>query len=902
MWTDLAEALSVFVRESPLASGCETCSQSRWRSSGPAGCKTLIAAMALLIVLFRQSLCEATQGKLPPAASVRIDFSRDVEPLLRERCQACHSANQQLGGLRLDDHEEALRGGYSGAVIIPGNSANSRLIHLVAGIQPGLVMPMQGQRLTVTQVGILRAWIDQGARWPESSNGLVQPQKSQKPDETSKHWAFNRPSRTTIPNVRNQSWVKNPIDAFVLQKLEAAKIIPSPEADRSILMRRLSLDLVGLPPAPEEVTRFLADKKPNAYERLVDRLLDSPHYGEKWARQWLDLAHYADSDGYWDDLPRPYAWRWRQWVIDALNSNMRFDQFTIGQLAGDLLAGATLEQRIGTGFLRNTLTNREGGVSKEEFRVEQVVDRASTVATVWLGLTLGCARCHDHKYDPITQKDFYQFYAFFNAANEANLEVPLPGEMGSYLRRRPEYNSKRKAILDEFKLADQISEWEKQTLDAESNPQAEFRWRHQWILLTFQLDNGTEILKQVPERRTQKQQDRLINHFVKWYSYAISKEKGKELKLEELAGKLQKLDEEYPELTEAQTVCESASRVETRVLIRGDYRQPGIEVPPGTPSIFGYSHPVGSMSRLDLARWLVTSENPLTARVTVNRLWQELFGRGLVATSDDFGKRAAPPTHPELLDWLAVEFESGWNVKRMIKLIVESATYRQSSNARKELLPMDPENTLLARQNHLRLPAELIRDVALSAGGLLNTTIGGPSIRPVMPKGGYIKTNLKQWKESEGAERYRRGIYVWFQRTSPYPQLMTFDAPDSLQSCSRRERSTTPLQALNLLNDPVFVEAAQGLAARVQRERSGTLSDRLRYAFEVCLTRPPRPIELERLSKYYFQQKPELVADPETRKSLFPAEGVEGVDAGEAAIWVGLSSILLNLDEFITRR
>src|SRR5262249_13398794 len=288
--------------------------------------------------------------------------------------------------------------------------------------------------------------------------------------------------------VRNRAWTRNPIDAFVLQKLEAANIDPSPEGNRNALIRRLSLDLTGLPPSPKDVSEFIADKRPDAYEHLVDRLLDSPHYGEKWARQWLDLAHYADSDGYWDDLPRPYAWRWRQWVIEAFNKNMPFDQFTIEQLAGDLLPDATIDQKIATGFLRNTLTNREGGVNKEEFRVEQVVDRASTVGTVWLGLTLGCARCHDHKYDPISQKDFYRFYAFFNSSTEVNLEAPLPGEMGAYLRRRSDYNQKRKAILDEYKIAAFLPEWEQQTLDAETNSHAEFRWRHQWILLNFQLD------------------------------------------------------------------------------------------------------------------------------------------------------------------------------------------------------------------------------------------------------------------------------------------------------------------------------------------------------------------------------------------------------------------------------
>ena len=678
----------------------------------------------------------------------------------------------------------------------------------------------------------------------------------------------------------------------MLARLEAEGIAPSPEADRATLIRRVSLDLIGLPPTPEEVTEFLNDSRPDAYERLVDRLLASPHYGEKWARQCLDLARYADSDGYARDLVRPYAWRWRDWVIEALNDNMPFDQFTIEQFAGDLLPNATLEQRIATGFNRNTLTNREGGINTEEFRVEQVVDRTSTLGTVWLGLTLGCARCHDHKYDPISQREFYQLYAFFNSAVEVNLEAPLPGEIGPYLLRRPEYEKKRQALLDEYKIPQLQAIWEKRTLEAAANPGVDPEGDWQWDILGIMTDGAQAILKTEPSKRTPKQHQILTDHFIRWNNF------------KELQKRMEKLAEEYPGLTEAQTLAENPNPPKTHVLIRGDFRQPGIDVQPGTPAVLHPLPPDPRPSRLTLARWVVSKDNPLTARVWVNRAWQEFFGRGLVETSEDFGTRSQPPSHPELLDWLANEFmASGWNMKRMHKLIVESATYRQSSKARPDLQARDPYNKLLARQVRLRLTAELIRDNALAVSGLLGPEIGGKSIEPPLPAGffdfGFIVG--PRWTESQGPERYRRGLYIKFLRTTPYPQLLNFDAPDRFLSCTRRERSTTPLQALNLLNDPVFVEAAQALAVRLLRQRFESVEDRLSFAFRLCLGRDPKPQERQRLVEYYEEQKTILEKQPELADQLFPAKQLEGVDHREAAIWVGVSRLLLNLDEFISR-
>ena len=843
---------------------------------------------------------EVGRAKLPPAAGVQVNFQRDIAPLLEQKCLLCHGPKQQMGGLRLDRPKDAMAGGYSGPAILPGKSSQSKLIHLVTGLNQDLIMPMAGERLTAEQVGLLRAWIDQGAHW-DGQEALAQ-EKTKLARHS--HWAFNPPEKPPIPKIKKQATVQNPIDAFVLAKLDAEGIEPSPEADRTTLIRRLSLDLTGLLPRVEEIHRYLADKNPDAYERWIDRLLASPHYGEKWARHWLDLARYADSDGYEKDWARPHAWRWRDWVIKSLNRNMPFDEFTIQQIAGDLLPSSTLEQKVATGFNRNTLTNREGGVSLEQFRIEQVMDRTETLGSVWLGLTVGCARCHDHKFDPFTQKDYYQIFAFFNSVREVNIEAPLPGEMGPYLSGRPTFEKNRAALLEEYGVRKLQAEWERKSLWAAKNPGLNVRYDISWDTIGKMLDHGHEIIRKSPSQRTPKERGKLTDHFVRWYDFAEGKERYEEVKFKELREKLQKLAQEYPGLTEAPTLADNPTPPKSHILIRGDYLQPGIAISPRTPAVLSPMPDGPEPPRLRLARWIVSRENPLSARVAVNRIWQEYFGKGLVETSEDFGSRGSPPTHPELLDWLAVEFmDSGWNLKHIHKLIVTSATYRQSSVARKDLKARDPSNELLARQVRLRLSAELVRDAALAASGLLDTRIGGKSVHPPLPPGvadlGYDKKIA--WTASGGNDRYRRGLYIFFQRTTPYPQLVTFDAPDSLLACSRRERSTTPLQALNLLNDSVFFEAARGLAARIMREKSGSLQERLHHAFLLCLARAPGADERERLIRFYHQQKKLLSQDPATAQALFPANEVEGIDAAEAAVWVNLSRVLLNLDEFITR-
>jgi hypothetical protein len=840
------------------------------------------------------TLLMAADDGLPPAAKTKIDFARDIAPLFAERCFGCHGSQQQMNGLRLDRKAAALKGGDSGPVIVPRDSAGSRLIILVAGAGADKkVMPPAGARLTAAEIGLLRAWIDQGAEWPESVTTAARPS----------HWAFHAIGHPQPPAVRNRAWPRNAVDNFVLAKLESEGIAPSSEAARETLIRRVSIDLTGLPPTPDEVRDFLRDNRPDAYERLVDRLLDSPHYGEKWARYWLDLARYADSDGYEKDRTRPWAWRYRQWVIEALNRDLPFDEFTIEQLAGDLLPGRNQDTLVATGFNRNTLTNREGGTDPEQFRDEQVLDRAATLGTVWLGLTVGCAQCHDHKYDPIAQKEFYQLSAFFNTEDEVDVPAPLPGEVGPWMAARPEYDRKRQELLAEYKIPEVQADWESKLRYAAEHKGEHEDWDFAYGEFTHTVDNARKVLFLDPAKRSEVQQLAITDTLLGSCGNLFPKDYCDGLKLGELRTSLNKLRESAPQVSYAPELLESDTPRRTYIHLKGDWREHGAEVQPGTPAVLPALPVSPEPPRLRLARWLVSPDNPLTARVAVNRFWQEVFGRGIVRTSEDFGTQGDRPTHPELLDWLAGEFMTrGWSMKQMVRLLVTSATYRQSSGARPELEARDPDNALLAHQARLRLPAELIRDEALSAAGLLDLRIGGRSVKPPQPKGvaelsyaGSVK-----WVDSTGADRYRRGMYIHFQRTSPYPQLTNFDAPGADLSCTRRERTDTPLQALNLMNDAVFFEAAQGLALRVMREGGETFGSRLDYAWLVTLGREPATRERERMERYFAQARSGLAEDAAAVTALFPNR-IEGVPQFDAAAWVELSRVLLNLDEFITR-
>lgn len=829
---------------------------------------------------------------LPEPHAEPIDFGRDIKPIFDARCVKCHGEEKQKSGLRLDSGPQVLRGGNSGPVAVPGKSAESLLVHLVAGWEPDRQMPPTGPPLTPTEIAKLRAWIDQGAQVPSDT----EVSSAQRP--RSNHWSFQPIRAVPLPSVRNQRWVRTPIDQFILARLEKEGVNPSPEADKLTLMRRLYLDLIGLPPRPEEIDDFLADQGEGAYERLVERLLASPHYGERWGRHWLDLARYADSDGYEKDLGRPWAWRYRQWVIDALNRDLPFDQFTIEQLAGDLLPAPTPEQLTATGFHRNTLTNLEGGTDAEEFRVAAVYDRVHTTSTVWLGLTMACAQCHDHKYDPLSQREFYQMFAFFNPDDEASVDAPLPGERAAHALRSLVHGSQRPWF------AAQVEAYRHHHL-----PAAQVGWEAN--LKLPELRKLPEPLRAIllvePELRTPEQKKKLADHYARV---------DPRLKKHEAA--LAKFDAAKPQMTQASVLKVGKGR-KTHVHIRGDFLRKGVEVAAGTPGVLptlaassgaatvASTAPVaaaGQPSRLDLARWLVAPEQPLTARVTVNWVWKQHLGRGLVSTPEDFGTRGEPPSHPELLDWLAHDFrQTGWSLKRLHRLIVTSAVYRQSAAARPELRDRDPLNVWLARQNRLRLEAELIRDGALAASGLLHRKIGGPSVRPPQPPGIAELTyaNSNRWVESSGPDRYRRGMYIWFQRTSPFPMLIAFDAPESNVCTVKRERTNTPLQALTLLNDVVFVEAAQALGLRLLREAPGEGQERARFqlAYRLCVGRLPTEAEIRSLEK--------LLADLRTLAAQHPESAAlagklpAGVPAAEAAAWIALARTLLNLDEFVTR-
>ena len=766
-----------------------------------------------------------------PVLGAPPDFEKEVWPIFRRKCYSCHNATLKQNGLRLDDGVSALEGGYSGPVIVPGKSGESKLIARVTTEKAEERMPKMGAPLTAAEVATLRAWIDAGAPWPRKA-AAAGPAKPV-------HWSFQPVKKPQPPAVKDAAWVRNEIDRFVLARLEKEGIRPSPEAPRATLIRRVSFDLTGLPPTPAEVRAFLADDRPDAYERLVDRLLASPHYGERWARHWLDLARYADSDGYEKDNERPIAWRWRDWVIDAFNRDLPFDRFTVEQLAGDLLPDPAIGQLIATGFQRNTLTNREGGSDPKEARFEQLVNRTNTAATVWLGLTAGCAQCHDHKYDPISQKEYYSLFAFFDRSEETDIEAPLPGETGPHLRNLAAYQESRRHLEEIFEIKRLQRAWERRMIHTLDHPGENVEWDFAVSNTRPMFDRFEATLRTPPERRSAYDEDRMLRWFIRNPGPDDSRNPDYMNSLREFRRRLAALDEKLPPITRAPAMMELPDPPQTRLRVKGDYREEGIPVEPGTPAVLP-PLPGGPRNRLALARWLVQKENPLTARVTVNRLWQELWGRGLVLTSEDFGTQGEAPTHPELLDWLAAEFmDRGWSVKSVLRTMVTSAAYRQSSHARPDLKDIDPGNTLLARQSRVRLPAESIRDAALAAAGLLNDRIGGPSVKPPQPEGiaELVYAGSAKWRADEGPGRYRRGLYIHFQRTAPYPMLMNFDAPDSNVACSRRRRSNSPLQALNLLNDPVFHEAAQAFAYRLAA--SVPEPNRIDEAFLAAVGRTP---------------------------------------------------------------
>ncbi|HVX14493.1 MAG TPA: PSD1 and planctomycete cytochrome C domain-containing protein [Pirellulales bacterium] len=809
-----------------------------------------------------------------------LDYIRDIRPILAKHCYECHGPEKQKAGLRLDSVAAAKAGGNSGAAFVSGKAGESLLIAAVLGNGDVTRMPEDRPPLVADEIERLKRWIDQGAIAPADDSPVATK------TATSRHWAFQPLANPAVPSVSQPAWVRNPIDAFVLARLdrEMPSLPPSPEADRAMLARRLSLDLTGLLPSPAEVEAFLADTSPDAYERLVDRLLDSPRFGEKWARHWLDQARYADSNGYTIDSGRS-IWKYRDWVIDSLNRDLPFDEFAVAQLAGDMLPGATIDQVVATGFHRNTLRNEEGGTDAEQFRIESVADRVSTTATVFLGLTIGCARCHDHKYDPLSQRDYYRFFALLNNADEPTLPVPTMQQSKEEPALLADIGQVEKRLAEvESNAGTRQQDWERKLTDeARAALPAPVRQA-----LAVAADERNEEQKKIVSAEFRTVDPELVP------LAAV---------LKDLQARKKQLD---ARVTSTLVMKERPEQRETYIHIRGDFLRRGAKVEPGVPEVLRtFEGGEKVASRLDLARWLVDSRNPLTSRVTVNRIWQQYFGQGLVETDNDFGTQGSLPSHPELLDWLARHFmfDCGWRMKALHRLIVTSATYRQSSAYRADVVQRDPANRMLARMPRLRLDAETIRDIALSAAGLVGCELGGPGVYPPQPEGIYRFTQqAKFWKESTGDDRFRRGLYVFFWRSSPYPFLMTFDAPDANTTCTRRARSNTPLQALTLANDRVFVESAQALAARVLNEApSAADAERIGYLFRICFARAPTGSEAGRLADLLNRERTAFAASPADAQRVAGAFTPAQIPPQEAAAWTALARVAINLDEFITK-
>ncbi|MEN5054966.1 PSD1 and planctomycete cytochrome C domain-containing protein [Sphingobacterium kitahiroshimense] len=734
-----------------------------------------------------------------------ISYNFHVRPILSDKCFACHGpdANKRDADLRLDIPEEAYKALKSNAAahgIVPFEPKNSEVFLRISSKDTSYIMPPIATNLTLTatEIAIIEKWIKQGAKYE-------------------KHWAFTAPKKPAVPKVKNTTWVKNEIDYFVLDKLEHKKIAPNPEADKERLLRRVSLDITGLPPSLQMMDKFMADNSPNAYEKVIETLLASPAYGERMALHWMDVSRYADSHGYQDDNYRS-QWPWRDWVIHAFNNNTPYNKFISWQLAGDLMPQSSKEQLLATAFNRNHKITEEGGVIDEEYRVEYVKDRTNTLGKAILGITLECAQCHDHKYDPFSQKEYFQMTAFFNNVKEVGLESTVGG---------PETFAKKPFM--------EISNADVQ-----------------------------DILKFVNKQDTNK----LI----------------------------------------VSVMGDQDTLRKTYVLNRGVYDAHGEVVQASTPkSVLGFSEKYPK-NRLGLTQWLFDKQNPLTSRVFVNQVWQEYFGRGLVKTSGDFGMQGELPSHPELLDWLAVDFMNhGWDIKRLVKQIVLSATYRQSAVIDPDKFNVDPDNIFLARAPRYRIPAEHVRDVVLSSSGLLVPTIGGPSVKPYQPAGLWEAATsgrglLASYRQDHQASLYRRGLYTFIKRTVPPPVMAIFDASNRDQCEVKRLNTNTPLQALAMLNDPTVLEASRVLAARLLQDK-GTPETKIITAFRRIVCRKPKEQEIKRLTTYYADQlnafKQKANADKVLAVGEFPID--QKVNKTQLAALMGVITIIYNLEETITK-
>jgi hypothetical protein len=803
-------------------------------------CRVLFVAVAALASGSFARAPLAAENALPTV----IEFNRDIRPILSDNCYACHGPdkNARKGNLRLDVEEEARadRGGYR--VLVPGKPEDSELINRITHKEEHERMPPRkfGKKLTERQIALVRKWIEQGAKWE-------------------KHWSLIPPKRPPLPTItetRSNLFLRNAIDYFVFTRLRDEGLAPSPEADKRTLIRRLYFDLLGLPPKPEDVDTFVADKSDRAYESLVDRLLASPHFGERLAMYWLDLVRYADSAGYHSDNPRnvtPY----REYVIRSFNGNKPFDKFTTEQLAGDLLPNAALWQKVGSGYNRLLQTTEEGGAQPKEYAAKYMADRVRNVSSVWLGLTMGCCECHDHKFDTLKMRDFYSMQAFFADVQENPVGRREPG-----------------ILVPTDKQAEELKRLEEQTAQAIAKlrqPKPE--------LAVAALFARLPVIAADPA----------FAAFVKPAKAKATLENG------------------IPRCI----ISVSGTPRDIRILPRGNWLDDSGEVvQPAVPAVLTPPSQGGEkkrLTRLDLANWLTSRDNPLTARVFVNRLWKLYFGQGLARSLEDFGAQGEWPTHPELLDWLAVEFtDSGWNVNHMIKLMVMSGTYRQSSAVDKKLAERDPGNRLLARQSRYRLDAEVVRDNALAVSGLLSPHIGGDSVHPYQPPGywAYLNFPVREWQNDSGEKLYRRTLYTHWQRTFLHPSLLAFDAPTREECTCERPRSNIPQQALVLLNDPIYVEAARVFAERMLKEGGQDAEARIQFAYRQALQRPAKPAELKLLAELQAKHLQQYKADNAAAAALLkvgahvaPAD----LDPAELAAWTSAARVVLNLHEGITR-
>jgi hypothetical protein len=813
-------------------------------------------------------------------AAGKVDFNRDVQPILSENCYQCHGPDKdkRKGELRLDQEKDAKAKHDDVTPVVPGNSSDSDLVRRILTKDADDLMPpaKSHKKLTAAQIDTLKRWIDEGAVWGQ-------------------YWAFVPVTKPAVPAVQDPAWkVRNPIDSFVLSRLEKENLKPSPEASNETLIRRVTLDLTGLPPTPKEIDAYLNDPSPQAYEHAVDRLLDSPAYGERWCWDWLDAARYSDTNGYQGD-PERTMWPWRDWVVKAINANLPFDKFTVWQLAGDLLPEATSEQKLATGFNRNHMINGEGGRIAEETRVENVMDRVETTSTVWLGLTMGCTKCHDHKFDPLTMRDYYGLYDFFNQTSETGAgrggQTPPVLDMSTPTELERSKTAQKKVE----KVAGEVVEFENKKFP---HPEGKTLKDTDAAKLPGNLPNY--IANTEPKKRGVDALLEAVNYF-----------KGKDDEyakvLERLLKSVRERDGASKSITRVMVMDTLPKPRDTFMLVKSAYDKPTDQkvtanVPGTLPGLKAEANKVPT--RLDLARWIVARENPLTSRVTVNRFWQAFFGVGIVKTVEDFGVQGEKPTHPQLLDWLAAEFmDSGWDVKALHRLIVTSATYRQSSKVTPELYERDPENRLMARGARFRMPSWMLRDVALASSGLLSEKEGGPSVKPYQPEGIWEEATFGKinYKQDHSDALYRRSLYTFWRRI--VGPTMFFDNA-SRQTCSVRSyRTNTPLHALTTLNDEQYVEAARALAQRV------LLADpsdavRLDTVYRLTLARHPKPAEASILSQRVEYLKTQFREDKEAAAKLLAvgeSKPDPKLDPVELAAWTALCQLVLNLDEAVTR-